>query len=105
MTYPMQVQISGGQGGQFTANWSGRATVTDMYGRQMVYQITEIFVGQLQGDRLVMQGQSKTVVANGMQQQAPTDSMTVHLEGAELVGDVTLATGGRTTWRARKRSQ
>jgi Sel1 repeat len=102
LTYPMHVQMAMGQGGQFTANWYGEATMTDMYGRQVVYKITEVFVGSIQGDRLVMQGQSKTIVANGMQQQAPTDSMTVRLEGAELVGDVTLATGGRTTWRARR---
>jgi len=101
LTYPMQVQVAG-QGGQFTAQWYGEATVSDMYGRQMVYKITETFVGQMQGDRLVMQGQSKAVVVNGMPQQAPTDTMTVRLEGAELVGDVNVATGGRCTWRARR---
>ncbi len=101
LTYPMQVQVAG-QGGQFTAQWYGEATVSDMYGRQTVYKITETFAGQMQGGRLVMQGQSKTVVVNGMPQQAPTDSMTVRLEGAELVGDVNLATGGRCTWRARR---
>ena len=105
MSYPMQVQITAGQSGQFTAQWYGEATVTDMYGRQMLYKITEIFVGQVQGNQLVMQGQSKVVVANGMQQQAPTDSMTVRLEGTELVGDVNLATGGRCTWRAQKAGQ
>jgi hypothetical protein len=68
----------------------------------MFYKITEIFVGQMQGNQLVMQGQSKTIVVNGMPQQAPTDSMTVRLEGAELVGDVSVATGGRCIWRARR---
>ena len=31
----------------------GQATVTDMYGRQTVYRITETFVGQMQGNQLV----------------------------------------------------
>ncbi|HNY80383.1 MAG: hypothetical protein RBS72_20755 [Sedimentisphaerales bacterium] len=102
LSYPMQIQVAMGQNGQFTAQWYGEAMVSDMYGQQMFYKITEIFVGQMQGNQLVMQGQSKTIVVNGMPQQAPTDSMTVRLEGAELVGDVSVATGGRCIWRARR---
>jgi len=85
LAYPIQVEVAMGQNGQFTANWCGEATMTDMYGRQVVYRIMEMSVGSIQGDRLVMQGQNKTIVANGVSQQASTDNMTVRLEGAELV--------------------
>ena len=102
MSYPMQVQITMGQGGQYTAQWFGQATVTDMYGRQMVYKVNETFVGQAQANKLVMQGRQKTLDANGMVQQMPPDNMTVQFEGTELVGHVNLAEGGTLTWRARK---
>lgn len=102
MSYPMQVQFTAGQGGQFSAAWYGEANVTDMYGRQMVYKISETFVGQVEGNKLVMQGRNKTVDANGMVQQVPPDSMTVQYQGSELVGHVSLADGGSVTWRAQK---
>lgn len=102
MSYPMQVQFSMGQTGQITASWNGQATVADVYGRQSIYNIKEIFVGQVQGNALIMQGQNKTITANGMVQQAPTDNMTVRYEGTQLVGQVNLAEGGIATWRATK---
>ncbi len=102
MSYPMQVQFTAGQSGQFSAAWYGQATVTDMYGRQMVYKISETFVGQVQGDKLMMQGRAKTVDVNGMVQQMATDTMTVQYQGSELVGQVSLADGGSVTWRAQK---
>ena len=49
LSYPMQIQVAMGQNGQFTAQWYGEAMVSDMYGQQMFYKITEIFVGQMQG--------------------------------------------------------
>nr|WP_321468049.1 hypothetical protein [uncultured Desulfobulbus sp.] len=105
MSYPMQIHFTMNQAGQYAAAWYGRATVIDAYGQQIVYEIRENFAGQMQGNALIMQGQSKTVSANGMMQQAPTDNMTVQYEGGRLVGHVNLAEGGVATWQATRSQQ
>lgn len=74
--------------------------MSDMYGRQTLCKVNESFIGQVQGDMLVMQGQYATLEQNGVVQQLPTDSMNVQFEGSELIGNASLSDGSTLIWRA-----